>query len=145
MTRSRRSGPSTRRARSRAIRWRWRRASRRCDPPRRRALYERLEALGRALETGVASGRGGQLDDVCINRVGSMMTVFFQRGPVVNYADAKNSNTKRFAAFFRAMRERGVLLPPSQFEANFISAAHTRADIAETVDAIAGALEETRG
>ncbi|MGH9709684.1 MAG: aminotransferase class III-fold pyridoxal phosphate-dependent enzyme, partial [Candidatus Acidiferrales bacterium] len=64
-----------------------------------------------------------------VNAVGSLATLFFTNEPVENYAGAKKSDTERFAAFFRAMLERGILLAPSQFEALFISAAHTEADL----------------
>jgi glutamate-1-semialdehyde 2,1-aminomutase len=64
-----------------------------------------------------------------------MMTWFFTDQPVTDYASAKASDTRCFAKFFHAMLERGVYLPPSQFEALFVSVAHTEADIARTVDA----------
>jgi len=70
-----------------------------------------------------------------------MWTLFFRRGPVRNWADASACDTARFAVFFHEMLRRGVMLAPSQFEANFISAAHTGADIAETAAAAAAALE----
>ena len=65
-----------------------------------------------------------------INRVGSMLTAFFCDGPVTDYASAKRADTKRYARYFHAMLERGVFLAPSQFEAAFVSLAHTDADIA---------------
>ena len=68
-------------------------------------------------------------------RVGSLLTLFFTGEPVRNYADARKSDTKRFAAFFQGMLRRGVLLAPSQFEAAFVSAAHTEEDIARTAAA----------
>ena len=64
---------------------------------------------------------------VTVNRVGSMITPFFCRGPVTDYASAKASDTARFGRFFHAMLERGVYLPPAQFEAAFLSLAHTEA------------------
>ena len=70
-----------------------------------------------------------------INRVGSMITVFFCAGPVTDYATAKASDTKRFGRFFHAMLERGVYLPPAQFEAAFVSLAHGEAEIDLTVAA----------
>ncbi len=70
-----------------------------------------------------------------IQRVGSMFTLFFRSGPVRNYADALEANTDRFAAYFRGMLERGVYLPCSQFEANFVSTAHEDADIDATIEA----------
>jgi len=76
-----------------------------------------------------------------INAIGSIATVFFTPGPVRNYADARRSDTKRYAKFFREMLERGIFLAPSQFEAAFVSAAHTSADIDRT---LAGARESLR-
>ena len=77
-----------------------------------------------------------------INRVGSMITVFFCAGPVMDYATAKASDTKRFGRFFHAMLERGVYLPPAQFEAAFVSLAHGEAEIDETIVAAAAAFRE---
>ncbi len=68
-----------------------------------------------------------------VNRVGSMFTVFFTPGPVTDYASAKKSDTTRFASFHRQMLEQGVYLPPSQFEAAFVSAAHSDHDIQATI------------
>ncbi len=73
--------------------------------------------------------------DVTVNRVGSMMTWFFTDQPVTDYTSAKTSDTKAFGKFFHAMLEREIYLPPSQFEALFVSAAHSDADIARTVEA----------
>ena len=70
-----------------------------------------------------------------INRVGSMMTAFFTDQPVTDYATAKTSDTQRYAAFFRGMLERGIYLAASQFEAAFVSTAHTDDDIARTIEA----------
>jgi glutamate-1-semialdehyde 2,1-aminomutase len=74
-------------------------------------------------------------ENITVNRVGSMMTWFFSPDEVIDYDSAKRCDTKRFARFFHAMLERGVLLPPSQFEAFFLSSAHTDADIDRTVEA----------
>jgi len=68
-----------------------------------------------------------------VNRVGSMMTLFFCAGPVASYEDAKKADAVRFARYFRAMRERGIFLPPSQFEAMFVSLAHSESEIDEVV------------
>jgi len=76
-------------------------------------------------------------DNVKINRVGSMSTIFFHSGPVRNYDDAKQSDTGRFAKFFHFALERGVYFPPSQFEAAFVSSAHSPEDIAYTAKVIA--------
>lgn len=98
---------------------------------RRPGTYERLEELGALLEKGLREAAAAAGIPVCINRVGSMQTLFFQEGPVANYEDAKRSDTERFSKYYRAMRERGIFLPPSQFEAMFLSLAHSAEDIAE--------------
>jgi glutamate-1-semialdehyde 2,1-aminomutase len=72
---------------------------------------------------------------VWVNRVGSMFTIFFQEGPVCHFADAQKSDTKLFARFFHGMLKNGIWLAPSQFEALFVSFAHSRKDIEKTVDA----------
>src|SRR5579864_6773541 len=79
---------------------------------------------------------GGTGISAQVNGVGSLTTVFLTADPVRNYADAKKSDTRRFGEFFRAMLEHGILLAPSQFEALFISAAHTESDIQQTVSAV---------
>jgi len=76
-----------------------------------------------------------------VNSTGSLLTLFFADEPVHDYAGAKKSNTARFAAFFREMLARGILLPPSQFEALFVSAAHSDDDIDRTVAAARASLE----
>jgi glutamate-1-semialdehyde 2,1-aminomutase len=73
-------------------------------------------------------------DGVCANRVGSMFTLFFQSGPVTDFESAKRSDTARFSRFFHFLLDRGVYLPPSQFEAGFVSAAHTGSQIAKTAN-----------
>jgi glutamate-1-semialdehyde 2,1-aminomutase len=73
--------------------------------------------------------------DITVNRIGSMMTWFFTDQPVTDAATARLSDGKRFSKFFHAMLDRGIYLPPSQYEALFVSAAHTEADIARTLDA----------
>jgi len=78
---------------------------------------------------------------VWINRVGSMFTIFFQEGPVCDFADARKSDTKLFARFFHGMLKNGVWLAPSQFEALFASFAHTRRDIERTIDACAKTIK----
>jgi glutamate-1-semialdehyde 2,1-aminomutase len=92
--------------------------------------YPKLESLGARLEQGL-SGISG----IRINRVGSMFTVFFTDTEVVDFATAKTCDTQRFNAHFHSMLKQGVYLAPSQFEAAFISAAHTPADIDRTVSA----------
>ena len=97
--------------------------------------YDDLEQTSARLENGLRAAACGAGVPVTINRVGSMITVFFCEGPVVDYASAKESDTQRFSRFFRAMLERGVYLPPAQFEAAFVSLAHGDAEIDETVRA----------
>ncbi len=74
-------------------------------------------------------------ENVTVNRIGSMMTWFFTTTPVTDYDSAKLSDTARFGKFFHAMLERGIYLPPSQYEALFVSTAHSEADIDRTVEA----------
>ena len=75
-----------------------------------------------------------------VQRAGSMLTLFFHDGPIHNYEEAKGSDTMLFARFFWEMLARGVYLPCSQFEAAFVSAAHTEADIDHTITAARDAL-----
>jgi glutamate-1-semialdehyde 2,1-aminomutase len=98
-------------------------------------IYRRLEVLAARLEFGLrtAAERAGLT--VFISRCGSMLTVFFQPGPVQDLEGARRSNTSQFARFHELMREQGHYLPPSQFEAWFVSNAHTFRDIDATVAA----------
>ena len=105
----------------------------------RPGTYEALEATSARLEEGLRRA-AGEAAPVTINRVGSMITVFFCTGPVTDYASAKASDTKRFARFFHAMLERGIYLPPAQFEAAFVSLAHGEAEIDATIAAAAEAF-----
>ncbi|MBI3696882.1 MAG: glutamate-1-semialdehyde 2,1-aminomutase [Acidobacteria bacterium] len=100
-------------------------------------IYDQVEQRTARLCDGVARAAGPKLT---VNRVGSMFTFFFTSSPVTDYESAKRSDTAAYAKFFRAMLERGVYLPPSQFEAAFLSGAHTDEDIAKTVAAAAEAL-----
>jgi len=93
-------------------------------------LYAGLEANAAALCADLPGG-------LTVNRVGSMFTLFFTETPVTDYETAKTSDTARFGKFFHHLLERGVYFPPSQFEAAFLSTAHTPADIAHTRKAIA--------
>jgi glutamate-1-semialdehyde 2,1-aminomutase len=102
--------------------------------------YERLEALGEQLNRGMRASIAGK--PLCFQRVGSMFCLYFCPGPVQNYDDAKKADTKAFGKFFHAMLERGVYLAPSQFEAGFISLAHTESDIERTLQAGREALAE---
>jgi glutamate-1-semialdehyde 2,1-aminomutase len=104
------------------------------------ALYEKLEELGGALEDGLARAARDAKVPAVVQRVGSMITLFFREGPVKAWADAAGSDTKRFASFHAGLLRRGVYWPPSQFEAAFLGGAHTKADIARTVEAAREAL-----
>jgi glutamate-1-semialdehyde 2,1-aminomutase len=97
--------------------------------------YDTLETRSARLEEGLRRAARDAGETVRINRVGSMITVFFCAGPVVDYATAKASDTKRFGRFFHAMLERGVYLPPAQFEAAFVSLAHGEPEIDLTIAA----------
>jgi glutamate-1-semialdehyde 2,1-aminomutase len=97
--------------------------------------YERLEAAGARLETGLRSALARYDHQSCVNRAGSLLTLFFGVDHVGNADEARRADTAFFAKFFRAMLERGIYLPPSQFEAMFVSLAHTDADIDATIAA----------
>jgi glutamate-1-semialdehyde 2,1-aminomutase len=104
------------------------------------AVYQRLEVAAIYLEDGLRRAAEDAEVPVRINRAGSMLTTFFTNEPVTDYASAKRADTARYAAYFREMLDRGVFLPPSQFEAMFLSTAHTDADVAETIEAAGEAL-----
>jgi glutamate-1-semialdehyde 2,1-aminomutase len=96
-------------------------------------IYPRLDKLGGELIAGVTAAAKDAGVPICHNRVGSMFTWFFTQGPVTDWASASKSDTKAFARFFQAMLDNGVYLPPSQFEAAFLSIAHTEQDIQQTI------------
>jgi glutamate-1-semialdehyde 2,1-aminomutase len=104
------------------------------------ALYDKLESLGARLQEGFEAALRKRSIPGCVQRVGSMLTLFFQQGPVRCWDDARTSDTERFAAWHRGLRARGIYWPPSQFEAAFLSAAHTEADIDATIHACEEAL-----
>ena len=110
------------------------------DALQRHGSYERLDALTVRLQVGLARAAQAAGAMVTVNRVGSMFTPFFCRGPVTDYASAKRSDTALFGRFFHGMLDRGVYLPPAQFEAAFVSLAHAERDIDETVKAAAETL-----
>ena len=100
-------------------------------------VYEQLEATSATLEKGLVETAAGFPElPVQISRVGSMLTVFFCDRPVKNFEDACACNTQQFATFFQAMLAHGVMLPPSQYEAWFVSTAHNQAAIERTLDAV---------
>jgi glutamate-1-semialdehyde 2,1-aminomutase len=103
-------------------------------------VYETLEAQAARLEAGLAEAAGRARVPATVNRVGSMLTAFFAPGPVTDWTSAARADRARYGTFFHAMLARGVYLAPSQFEAAFLSLAHTADDVAATVAAAAGAL-----
>jgi len=105
-------------------------------------VYARLESRGQRLEDGIRAHARRLGTDVCLQRVGSMWTLFFQSGPVRDWPAAARSDTARFARFFRALLARGVYIAPSQYEACFLSDAHDDATIQATIDAVGAALGE---
>jgi glutamate-1-semialdehyde 2,1-aminomutase len=104
------------------------------------APYRRAEELARHLENGLNTAIKRAEVTASVVRLGSMLTLFFRAAPPRDYGEARECDTEAFAAFHRAMIERGVLLPPSQFETWFVSAAHAEADIDATVNAAHEAL-----
>jgi glutamate-1-semialdehyde 2,1-aminomutase len=103
-------------------------------------IYEEIDRRSSALVDGVLAEAKKNAIALCANRVGSMFTWFFQSGPVYDWDTAAKSDTQAFAGFHRAMLDRGIYLPPSQFEAIFLGAAHTEGDIARTIEAAAHAF-----
>jgi glutamate-1-semialdehyde 2,1-aminomutase len=104
------------------------------------AVYARLEALGARLAAGLEAAARAAGVPLTVNRVGSMLTPFFTPGPVTDFASAKRADTERYARFFHGMLARGVFLPASQFEACFVSLAHSEAEVDGAVAAAREAL-----
>ena len=104
-------------------------------------LYDEIKQLAQRLVLGLRAELADAGIPGEVNAIGSLATVFFASEPVRNYNDAKRSNTKRYARFFREMLDRGIFLAPSQFEAAFVSAAHTSQDIDRTLVAAREALQ----
>jgi glutamate-1-semialdehyde 2,1-aminomutase len=98
-------------------------------------LYRHLAKLGARLAAGLADGARSAGVPLQVNAFGSVLTPFFTAEPVRDYDGAARSDTAAYAAFFRGMLERGVFPPPSQFEAWFISGAHSERDIDRTIKA----------
>jgi len=107
-------------------------------------VYPRLEATSKAVAEGVAREAARAGIPLTTNRVGSMWTWFFTKGPVTNYARAARSHTQAFGRFHRAMLDRGIWLPPSQFEAAFLSTAHGDAEVKATIAAARAAFATLR-
>jgi glutamate-1-semialdehyde 2,1-aminomutase len=107
-------------------------------------LYRTLAALGTRLAAGLADAARDARVAVQVNAVGSILTPFFTTQPVRDFASALSASTDRYAQFFRGMIVRGVYPPPSQFEAWFLSAAHTTRDVDRTIAAARAAFREVR-
>jgi glutamate-1-semialdehyde 2,1-aminomutase len=108
------------------------------------AVYAKLEKTAKELERGLnaAAKKVGVDDRVVINRVGSILTPFFTKGPVTNFDDAKKSDLEAFKRWFHTLLRHGVFVAPAQFEAMFVSTAHTARDVAATVKAHEAGLRE---
>jgi len=106
-----------------------------------RGLYERLDRLGALLEEGLLEVISAGGYPCRVARVGSMWTLFFSRRDVIDWDVAARCDVARFARFFHTMLDRGIYLAPSQYEANFISRAHTEEDVGATLTAARAALE----
>jgi glutamate-1-semialdehyde 2,1-aminomutase len=104
--------------------------------------YARLERLSNRLAQGLDQAATAAGVPHSMARVGSMMTLFFSAGPITDWPSASRCDTKRFAKYFWGLIERGIYMPCSQFEAMFVSAAHTEADIDATIAAAREALRE---
>jgi len=104
-------------------------------------IYGQLEQRSSCLAAGVLDEARRTNVSLCANRVGSMLTWFFQSGPVFDWDTAAKSDTQAFASFHRRMLQSGIYLPPSQFEAMFVSTAHSEDDIKETIAVAKTALE----
>jgi glutamate-1-semialdehyde 2,1-aminomutase len=105
-------------------------------------IYQQLNQKSAALVEGVLAAAKKQGVALCANRVGSMFTWFFQTGPVTDWDSAARSDAQAFARFHNVMLDRGIYLPPSQFEAMFLSAAHSDGDIHRTIEAAGHAFAE---
>jgi glutamate-1-semialdehyde 2,1-aminomutase len=104
-------------------------------------LYHRIAEQADCLATGLRKALVETRIPGQVNSTGSLSTLFFTNEPVRDYAGAKRSDTKRYARFFREMLDRGIFLAPSQFEAAFVSTAHTSQDIDRTIAAAADSLK----
>lgn len=105
-------------------------------------LYGSLEKKAQRLAEGVRAALRASRVPGQVNQVGSLLTIFFSGEPVTDYASAKKSDSARFARFFKGMLKQGVLLPPSQYEALFVSAAHSDDDIDRTLEAAKKSLNK---
>jgi len=107
-------------------------------------VYRGLDAMGAALAAGLRAAASAAEADVAVAQLGSMLTVFFTREMPRDYVSAKQADAGRYAAFFHAMLDRGVYLPPSQFETMFVSLAHQQRDFDQTIEAAGAAFAAAR-
>jgi glutamate-1-semialdehyde 2,1-aminomutase len=105
-------------------------------------LYKELSRRGAMLAAGLADAARAAKVPLQVNAFGSLLTPFFTTSPVTDYDSALRANTTAYATFFRGMLTRGIYPPPSQFEAWFLSAAHTDRDVKKTIDAAHAAMKE---
>jgi len=103
-------------------------------------IYSKLDQLAGKLVAGIAAAAEDAGVAMCYNRVGSMFTWFFDRGPITDWTSAARCDTEAFGRFFRAMLDNGIYLPPSQFEAAFLGAAHTEQDVQQSIAAAKNAF-----
>ena len=106
----------------------------------RPGIFERLDTLAQRLTDGITAAFQNAEIPSTVNRVGSMFTGFFNTGPVAGLANAEDSDTEMYGRYFHAMQEQGIYIAPSQFEAGFVSTAHTEADIDTTITKVFSAL-----
>jgi glutamate-1-semialdehyde 2,1-aminomutase len=107
-------------------------------------LYSSLAKLGARLAIGLAESARDAGVDLQVNAIGSVLTPFFTNRPVRDFESATSANAERYAQFFRGMLRRGIYPPPSQFEAWFLSAAHTTKDIDATIRAARAAMQDVK-
>jgi glutamate-1-semialdehyde 2,1-aminomutase len=105
-----------------------------------KGFYDLLEEKSLYLEQGLIAAAAKAPFKTCFQRVGAMFCTFFTEGPVYSFADALKSDTSAFGRFFRSMLNAGVNLAPSQFEAGFMSAAHSKEDLDQTIKAAEAAF-----
>jgi glutamate-1-semialdehyde 2,1-aminomutase len=103
-------------------------------------IYAHLETLSSRLATGIAESSKERRISLQVSRVGSILCTFFTAEPIIDYETACRADTELYARFFHRMLSKGVYLPPSQFEACFVSAVHTLDDVEATIDAVKEAL-----
>jgi glutamate-1-semialdehyde 2,1-aminomutase len=107
-----------------------------------RGLYRKLSAMGQTLAAGLAEAAREAGVALQVNAIGSMVTPFFTTERVRDFRSAVTADTAAFAVFFNAMLDRGIYLPPSQFEAWFLSGAHTSSDIENTLEVARAAMKQ---